>query len=262
MALLLDLIIIIFIVIISFLFCTSYYKPKNTTYNYSCLMSHIVIGLSVIVFYRLASRLKINNFFNNNKENFDDMNDFINGNSDFIAPVQVSSLSQTQISDYSNKLDTIIDNLQDLQKKQSAGPDPLANVNPANLNTLDLSAQQQYQIFQIDYLNKQIKNAQDVINAESVTESNTVYKPIKVFSSCIVANADGSVTKDIPISNEFQNIPNNSSSTKNMLNTISQSNNQTNGPDLLKPSLLLSPNAGVFNNILSSIQKSGIVNIK
>jgi len=225
-------------------------------------MSHIVIGLSVIVFYRLASRLKINNFFNNNKENFDDMNDFINGNNDFIEPVQVSSLSQTQISDYSNKLDTIINNLQDLQKKQSAGADPLANVNPANLNTLDLSAQQQYQIFQIDYLNKQIKNAQDVINAETLAESNTVYKPIKVFSSCIVANADGSVTKDTPISNQFQNIANNSSSANNMLKTISQSNNQSNGPDLLKPSLLLSPNAGVFNNILSSIQKSGVVNIQ
>ena len=270
MVLILDLIVIIFIVIISFLFCTSYYKPKNTTYNYSCLISHIVVGLSVIVFYRLALQLKLNDVLNNNsnnsnnnsnnsKEHFDSMNDFISGNNDFILPSQVGALSSTQISDYSNKLDTIINNLNNLQQTQST-VNPLANVNPANLNTLDLSAQQQYQIFQIDYLNKQISNAQDVINAETVSDTKTNYKPIKVFSSCIVANADGTITKDVPISNQSQSQTqsNNSSAANNMLKAIGQ----TSSSELFKSTTQLSPNTGLFNNILSNIQKSGIVNIQ
>jgi len=274
MALVIDFIAIIFITILSFLFCNSNSNIKSSVNNSSCLLSHIVVGLSVIIFYKLAKRIKLGDvikskFGNNNEHFYDSMNDFINGAStDLLSTEQASTLSPIQLTDYSNKLDTIINNLNALQKTQTSS-DPLANTNPANLNSLDLSSQQQYQMFQIDYLNKQIQNVQDTITAQNIADSNTNYKPIKVFSSCMVANANGTTTTDIPVSSSFQNVGSNNISsnninnatnnainnaTNNMLNTISQTNGQSQGSNL-------SSTTGIFNNFLSGIQKNGTLNI-
>ena len=268
MALLLDFIAIIFIVILSFFFCNSNYNIKNSINSSSCLLSHIVVGFSAIIFYKFAKTIKLNdiiktNFGNNNEHFYDSMGDFINGkNLDLINPIQASTLTPLQLTNYESKLDTIIKNLNALQQTNSSS-DPLANTNPANLNSLDLTAQQQYQMFQIEHLNKQIKNAQDVITKQNISDTNINYKPIKVFSSCVVSNANGTTTTDKPVSNSFQNIRSSNSinnnidnnNTNTILNTISQSNNQTNGPQLLSPS------TGLFNNFLSGIQKSGSINV-
>ena len=64
MAYLLDLIAILFIVILSFFFCMSNDKIKANMNNSSCLLSHIVVGLSVIVFYKLAMHFKLNDKLN------------------------------------------------------------------------------------------------------------------------------------------------------------------------------------------------------
>ena len=263
MALLLDFIAIIFIVIISFLFCNSNYNIKNSANNSSCLLSHIVVGFSVIIFFKLASRFKLNDilnstFRNNNEYFYSDVNDFINGTTtDLINPEQAAGLTPIQLTDYTSKLDTIIKNLNALQLSQKS-TDPLANTNPANLNSLDLTAQQQYQMFQIDYLNKQIQNVQDVISSQNVSDTAINYKPIKVFSSCVVANANGTTTTDVPVSSPFKNTESsnsiNNNSTDTILNTISQSNGQTDTAQLSK-------NTGLFNTFLSNIQKSGNGNI-
>jgi hypothetical protein len=267
MALLIDFIAIIFIVIISFIFCNSNYKIKNSINSSSCLLSHIVVGFSVIIFYKLATRIKLNDIlkskFGNNNENFySSMNDFINGTgAELINPTQAATLTPLQLTDYSNKLDTIINNLNLLHKTQ-VSDDPLANTNPGNLNSLDLTSQQQYQMFQIDYLNKQIQNVQDIISAKNIAENTINYKPIKVFSSCVVANANGTTTTDTPVTNSFKNIGSSNSinnnidtdNTNTILNTISQSNSRG-------ISSYLSPETGVFSNLLSGIQQSGGINI-
>jgi hypothetical protein len=281
MALVIDFIAIIFIILLSFLFCNSNSKIKNSVNNSSCFLSHIVVGLSVIMFYILAKRIKlddiINSKFSNNNENFyGSMNDFINGKSDLLSTQQASTLKPIDLTIYSSKLDTIINSLKELQKTDLSN-DPLANTNPSNLNSLDLASQQQYQMFQIDYLNKQIQNVQDTITAQNISDTTTNYKPIKVFSSCMVANANGTTTADIPVSNSFQNVGSNiissnstnnainnatnnaiNNATNNMLNTISQSNDNTNSQ--LQDSNL-STKTGIFSNFLSGIQKNGTLNI-
>ena len=289
MAYLLDLIAILFIVILAFFFCMGNDKIKTNINNSSCLLSHIVVGLSVIVFYKLARHFKItdrliknlnytsnsnisnsniNNINNTNtKEKFNDsvtnsINDFITGsNTEIISSQQAASLTPAQLASYTSTLNTLIDNVTNLQKTINS-PNPLSGTNPSNISTLDLSAQQQYQMFQIDYLNKQIKNAQDVINAQSIAESTTNYKPIKVFSSCIVSNANGSTTNEIPVSNSRQSSTGglqlstgtNSATTQQMLNTISQSNSQTSGPQL-------SPQTGLFQNLMSNLTNFNGINI-
>jgi hypothetical protein len=265
----LDLIAILYIVVLSFIFCTGNDNIKNSTNKNSCLLSHIVIGLSVIVFYKLARYFKLqdrlsnnlSNKFLNNTENFDDsvtdsINNFIkNSGSQVITTDQASKLSPTDLSVYSSKLDSIINSLNSLQKSQNT-PDPLAGTNPANLNSLDLTSQQQYQMFQLDYLNKQIKNAQDVINAQSIADSNQNYKPIKVFSSCVISNANGTTTVEKPVSTSSSNSIstfgdiNLSPNTQQMLNTISQSNGAQ-----------LSPQSGIFQTILSNLNNFTSTNI-
>ena len=269
MAIVIDFIAIIFIIILSFLFCNSNSNIKNSVNNSSCLLSHIVVGLSVIIFYKLAKRIKladvINSKFSNNNENFyGSMNDFINGESELINAKQASTLKPIDLTVYSSKLDTIINSLKELQKTQLSD-DPLANTNPSNLNSLDLASQQQYQMFQIDYLNKQIQNVQDTITAQNIADTTTNYKPIKVFSSCMVANANGTTSYDIPVSksadkplsSSFQNVGSNND-INNMLNTISQSNDYTNSQS---QGTNLSSTTGIFNNFLSGIQKNGTLNI-
>jgi hypothetical protein len=252
----LDLIAIIYIVVLSFIFCSGNDNIKNT--KYSCLLSHIVIGLSVIVFYKLVRYFKLNDTFT--KEKFDDsvtdsINNFIqNSGSQIITQEVASTMQPAQFKEYSDKLDTIINNLNALQQQQS-NPDPLAGTNPANLNTLDLTSQQQYQMFQIDYLNKQIKNAQDIINEQSIVESTKNYKPIKIFSSCVVSNANGTTTLETPVDkNNTTGTPvnNMSPNVQQMFNTISQTETQ---PTIKPSTMQLSPNTGIFQSLLGNLSQ-------
>jgi len=271
MTYLLDLVAILFIVVLSFFFCMSNDRNKNNTNNSSCLLSHIVVGLSVIVFYKLAKHFKLNNKLNdkfnysdNSKEKFSDsvtqsINDFITGsNTEIISSQQAATLTPAQLTTYTNTLNTLINNLNNLQTSLNA---PQTSTNPSNLSTLDLAAQQQYQMFQIDYLNKQIKNAQDVLNAQSIADTTINYKPIKVFSSCVVSNANGTTTTELPVSSSSQSsngglqmTTGSNQYTQQMLSTISQSSDQTKGPQL-------SPQTGVFQSIFSNLPKFDSINI-
>lgn len=269
MVLILDLIVIVFVVIISFCLCINNNNSKNTNVSYSCQFTHILVGLSVIVFYKLVRYIRLGDKLKTNKEMFEgdpvtqSLNDFISGsNLGLLTTTQASTLSPTDFATYTAKLDTIIDNINALQQKMNA-PSTSVVANPANAQSMDLDSQQKYQMFQIDYLSKQIKNTQDILNAQSISNTKQNYKPIKVFSSCMVANANGTTTSDIPVSrsddkplsSSFQNVGSNND-INNMLNTISQSNDYTNGQGTN-----LSSTTGIFNKFLSGIQKNGTLNI-
>jgi hypothetical protein len=190
----LDLIAMLFVIVLSFILCM-----KDN--NFTCQMSHIVIGLSVVVFYKLAKVLKLNT---STKEHFattSSLNDFISNNivgNVVMTPNQVQSLSASDLVAYNNKLTDLINSINDL-KNQQVNPPPSVAASPDNIQKLDLESQQQYQMFQIDYLNKQLQNAKDILNSQSVINNNSNYKPIKVYSSCVISNADGSTTIDKPV---------------------------------------------------------------
>jgi len=290
MALLIDLIAIMFIVVLSFCFCMNNLNLKSiTTTSNSCLLSHIVIGLSVIVFYKLARRFKLSNMLNIKEHFFADpvtesINNFITGSDlGILQPNQVSALTPSQLSDYSSKLDTLISNIGSLQT-QINDPNPLSGTNPSTLTSMDLASQQQYQMFQIDYLNKQIKNSQDIVNAQSISDTTINYKPIKVFSSCVISNDNGTINEQplqgtrgspgsqgtqgspgSPGSQSSMQIASSSPATQQMLNTISntisQSNSQTSGPSLAPSFLNFTSNAGVFSNIISQLPNISSFNL-
>ena len=270
----LDLIACIFIVVLSFILCMN----DN---NYKCQLSHIILGLSVIVFYKLAKYFKLNQSVKSLstltvKENFDDsitysINDFLSGNAvgnSVLTPNQAQSLSPTNLASYNQKLTDLINAINDLKNQQNT-PAPNIAVSPDTVQKLDLESQQQYQMFQIDYLNKQIQNAKDIINSQTVNNAAANYKPIKVYSSCVISNANGSTSVDVPVNSQTGSKQSISSSsqynpaTQQMLQTISQGNPQSQGSMQSASTqsgnsgsdsfLNLSSSTGIFNNLLNGL---------
>lgn len=264
----LDVIAIIFIVALSLILCM-----KDG--NYSCQMSHIVIGLSVMVFYKLAKVLKLNQTTKESFNTTSDLNTFISGNvvgNVVAAPNQLQTLSTSDLAAYNSKLDSLITSINNLYNQQT-NPQPNLSVSPANIQKLDLESQQQYQMFQIDYLNKQLQNAKDIMNAQTIANNNTNYKPIKVYSSCVISNADGTTTVDTPVNSTsgastafLQPVSGSNSSqfgssiglgsASSSIGTPSANSSKTNS------FVNLSPSSGAFGNLLNSLANGqGNINI-
>jgi hypothetical protein len=264
----LDVIAIIFIVALSFILCM-----KDG--NYTCQMSHIIIGLAVMVFYKLAKVLKLNQ---TTKESFDttsDLNTFISGNvvgNVVAAPNQLQTLSTSELAAYNSKLDSLITSINNLYNQQT-NPRPNLSVSPANIQKLDLESQQQYQMFQIDYLNKQLQNAKDIMNAQTIANNNTNYKPIKVFSSCVISNADGTTTADTPVNSTsgastafLQPVSGSNSSQFGSAMGLGSSSSSIGTPSATSSKtnsfVNLSPSSGAFGNLLNSLANGqGNINI-
>lgn len=260
----LDVIAIIFIVALSFILCM-----KDG--NYTCQMSHIVIGLSVMVFYKLSKVLKLNQ---TTKEAFDttsDLNAFISGNvvgNIVAAPNQLQTLNNSDLAAYNSKLDSLISSINNLYNQQN-NPQPNLSVNPSNIQKLDLESQQQYQMFQIDYLNKQIQNAKDIINSQTIANNSTNYKPIKIYSSCVISNANGTTSVDTPVnstsgaSTAFLQPALASRSSQSGYGTGTSSSGTSSATSARDNSFVnLSPSSGAFGNLLNSLASGqGNVNI-
>lgn len=205
----LDIIAIIFIIILSFVLSgvMQNRKMEGSGSNYKYLLSHIILGLSVMVFYKLAKYFKLNQNIDMAHESFTAMdttasiNDFITNNgvgTSIISPNQAQGLTSTELAAYNQKITDLINSLNNAKTQNDTPPSNIV-ASPDSVQKLDLESQQQYQMFQIDYLNKQIQNAKDIINSQAVANSTTNYKPIKVYSSCVISNANGTTSIDTPI---------------------------------------------------------------
>ena len=199
----LDLIVILLVIVLSYLLCMD-------NKNYNCHLSHIVIGFTVIVFYKLKIYYNIKyqdniNNTNNNKtkKNTKNIKEGFNTNNinDFLEPKKIdvlglneaSTLSNPQFNEYLSSLNKLVDLLKEIKINSEIENKPLSQT--TDVETINLENQQAYQQYQINYLNKQIKNAQDIINNERIVEESNNYKPIKVYSSCSL-NTDGSLNTE------------------------------------------------------------------
>ena len=219
----LDLIVILLVIILSYLLCMN-----NKTND--CQLSHIVIGLTIIVFYKLVKyyRIKQTNKLNN-KEAFTtsaSINDFIIGKLEEPINQNINKLDNDKLTDYTNTLSDLTNEIKKLNINNSSEQESEIPKVDANIDTITIENQQSLQQFQIDYLTKQIKNAQDIINSETISKSTQNYKPIKIFSSC-VANADGTLTMEQPINNELKSLnPLISITNSESSNKINEANSQ------------------------------------
>ena len=234
----LDLIVILLVIILSCLFCMNDKTNKATTGNQQyCKLSHIVIGLTVIVFYKLIRYYKIkkdikkiDTINNKNLERFtvdESINDFISNTTDVIVNQDEKTLSESTIKNYTNVISELTNQIKKLNDTQAQQNEKLNNPQSiTNIDTIGLENQQAFQELQIDYLSKQIQSAQDIINQNAVSSNSINYKPIKLYSSC-VANANGSMTTEQPVKDSFIN---------NSLNPLESVQNSTNAQQILNTS--------------------------
>ena len=129
----LDLIVILLVIILSCLFCMN--EKSNKSNNQYCVLSHIVIGLTVIVFYKLVRYYKIkkdlnkidnvNNNKNKNIERFgvdESLNEFISNTADIIVNQDEKTLSDSIVKNYTaviSDLTAQIKKLNDTQAQQN-----------------------------------------------------------------------------------------------------------------------------------------------
>jgi hypothetical protein len=173
--------------------------------NFNCQMSHIVMGLSVVVAYKVLKHFKLfqKEGFETKKERFIDEQlnssilNFIDRTSlPELSSQQVGSLSTTDYNNYVNTLNNVRNGLDSLKQILIQQSQDTNNNQVNNPDSLSLRSQQELQAFKIDFLSKQIKNAQQIINAQKLAETSNNYPPIKVLSSCsIPAPASAPATK-------------------------------------------------------------------
>jgi hypothetical protein len=272
---LVELIAIILIIVLSYVLCMN----KN---KINCQASHIVLGLSVIIFYKVLYyfnlRSNINSYENKllgTKENFEQLPDSLNS---FIMGEEVNrpstsafgTMSNASSQQYISKLDSLVNAIESLRKDAQSTTNNLQSSNNSTIDRLNLESLQQFQNFQIQYLQNQINKTKELINSQQMTEISKKYKPIKVYSSCIVSNADGSTSADMPVQKlpgSSDSMMGTSSSTQQMLTSMSQSSVPGQGPSLLRPtkaSINLAGSTGAIGNLLNAaLASSGInVNVK
>jgi len=222
----LDLIVILLVIVLSYLLCMD-------NKNHNCQLSHIVIGLTIIVFYKLLRYYNKKNNKNSNNTNNKNSNNIKEGFStnkinDFLKPENIkvlgkneaSSLTDPQFQEYLSSLNNLVDLLKEIKNNKETEDNNL--IQSTDVETINLENQQAYQQYQINYLNKQIINAQDIINNERIVEESKNYKPIKVYSSCSL-NTDDSLTTEEPVKNKFKSI-----------NPLEQTVNSYEGQQILK----------------------------
>lgn len=256
----LELLTILFVIVLSAILC---WKDVNRR----CMFSHILVGLSGLVFYKLAYTYKLTSLLkiSNSNENFADfqteINKFMTDTSGNVPSAnEVQTLSASQIQEYNNKLDTLISSLRDYTNAVN-NPTPNTGVSGDNLQQLSLESQQQYQMFQIDYLKKQLQNMKNIITTSQLASDSINYKPIKVFSSCVVSNADGTTVSNIPLKQQqsnIGNIPNPIQQSLDAINATASQSTTGSGPSLLSSgaSISLAPESGVLGSIIKTLGKN------
>uniref|UniRef100_A0A6C0HNA1 Uncharacterized protein n=1 Tax=viral metagenome TaxID=1070528 RepID=A0A6C0HNA1_9ZZZZ len=253
---LINLLIIIIIVILSYALCWQ-------TKSFACQSSHIVIGLAVLVLYQVFNSQKVRNFFNQ-QENFqqlpDTINSFLQGeNINRPSNQSITSMSPATSQQYMDKLDSLVAAVAALNQDSSATSSAASAPNTSTVDRLNLESLQQYQNFQIQYLQSQINKTKDLINSQKMTEISKQYKPIKVYSSCVVSNADGSTTANTPLSSTQQQY--NPQVPQQVLNTLSQSSATTpSGPSLLQQQLSLSASTGSIGKLINQALNASELN--
>lgn len=256
-----DLLTIILIIILSYVFLMTTSNEKCGTFNYQLMF--ITFGLCILVLHKIiytvvnnsncTSNINTTNTINTinttntikQRENFDDLSseigDFINTASspqNALTATNVSTLDTTTLNTYINTLNQLQTQLNNfnttvgqLLNNQQNSTQTQSNSNDIIGNRMSVESQEALQSYQIEYLQNQINKAKNLINAQLVQQNSSKYKPIKVYSSCAVANANGTLSSTSGIPNAFTNVNNPpiqmTPQTNNLLNTIGQTSGQT-----------------------------------
>jgi hypothetical protein len=186
-----DLLILLLIVAFSYVFKLSHTK------NYDSQLIFILLAVLTIVIYKYAMYRQLAK-----GEGYQDFTDEIN---QFLNKDVPQGATQTSINEYKTSLGKLQDKVdlmnEYLAELKNAGSQPggaADGLDGSKASELNIQASQQIQDYRLNKLRDEIRRTQDIITQADLARSATKYNKIKVLSSCIVSNADGSYSKDAP----------------------------------------------------------------
>ncbi len=186
-----DLLILLLIVAFSYVF------KLSQTKNYDSQLIFILLAVLTIVIYKYAMYRQLAK-----GEGYQDFTDEINK---FLNKDVPQGATQTSINEYKSslaqlqdKVDLMNEYLAELKNAGSQPSDAADGLDGSKASELNIQASQQIQDFRLNKLRDEIRRTQDIITQADLARSATKYNKIKVLSSCIVSNADGSYSKDAP----------------------------------------------------------------
>ena len=249
---LVDFLTIIIIIILSSVFTTSYIK------KYDLQAMFILLSCLALIINKILKENLVYNNIKNNTETFNNMSDDL---LNFIEEEIPNNVSKNDILDYKKKMIDLLKKVESMNENL----EEIKNLNKLSSgigdgsmeNELSLDASQQIQDFRIKKMQEEIDTANDILKEAKIKEDSAKFKKIPIYSSCVVANADGSLSADTP-SRSGENVVNNQnvqgiSNTNNLSNFNPPVN--TNLPN--QPSNLVSTNNGLnLQNIVSELLSS------
>lgn len=182
-----DLLILLLIVAFSYVFKLSHTK------NYDSQLVFILLAVLAVVIYKYAMYRQLSQ-----SEGYQDFTDEINN---FLNKDVPQGASQTSINEYKSELGKLQDKIDMMNEylaelKNSSANKADDGLDGSTSSELNIQASQQIQDYRINKLRDEIRRTQDIITQADLARSATKYNKIKVLSSCIVSNADGTYSND------------------------------------------------------------------
>ena len=219
-----DLLTIVFIIVLSYVFAVS----ANKNINIQVLF--IVFGLCIMVAHKVSYKIlaKTEPFIGGGdlSEVITNLNSFVNNTSNSLNNTSVSG-STTDVAAFNTNLESIKSTLDNINANINSAGGGVSGSSVAGNGLSDrmsVESQNALQSYQIKFLQDQINKTNDLINARKMQENMIRYKPIKVYSSCAIVKPSQDGTEDmknVNISQDGVTTPANSQ----ILSTIGQSNN-------------------------------------
>ena len=184
--------------------CLSYLFALSITKNYDPQAMFILLSCLVLIIYKCLVNRHI--YQNVSKENFSDFTEDIQQLIDSDIPAGANPMNTAELY---NRIKVISDKLSSLNENL----DEIKNINKeaslqdaSNAEELSLQASQQIQDFRIKKMENETARLQDLVKKNQIKQESAKFKKIPIYSSCVVSNADGSISNDLPsVSNSNNN---------------------------------------------------------
>ena len=184
------------LVIVLLIIAVSSFFTLECSKQYNMQLYFILAVLAIMLVYKIILYKRVQGVLSGGKSGFADfsvqINDFLNKGmpEDYMNPMTREQYN-AQIKTLQDKVDIMNDYLADLKTQLSA---------KTSSNTItdqyNIQASQQVQDYRIRKLVEDIQRANDLIKQSQARKDSANYKKIPVMSSCIVQQADGSITVD------------------------------------------------------------------
>jgi len=185
----LDFITLLIIIVLSYVFSLSITK------KYDSQAMFILLTCLVLIIYKcLINKYMSENFINEGFENVStELLQFVQGEMPNNLQTEDVMEYKRKLSQLVNKIETMNQNLEEIKRANEITNE----MSDGSMESkLELSSKQQIQDDRIKRMQEQVDMTNDLLRQAQMKEESAKFKKIPIYSSCVVSNADGSLTTE------------------------------------------------------------------